>query len=241
MNTALIFAGGTGTRMNSKSKPKQFLELNGKPIIIHTIDNFENHPEIDNIAVVCISEWIDYLKELLKKYYIKKVKWIVPGGETGQESRFSGLKAIYDESNNPLETIVLLHDGVRPLINNKLISDNINTVKQYGSAVTVTSAIETIINIGEKQQITDIIDRSKCKLARAPQSFYLEEIYNLHVKANQDGLYDVIDCATLMRHYGRLLYTVDGPVENIKITTPSDYYLFRALFEARENSQIWGI
>ncbi len=107
MNTALIFAGGTGTRMNSKTKPKQFLKLNGKPIIIHTIENFEKHPEIDNIVVVCISSWVDYLKDLLIKYHITKVKWVVNGGETGQDSRFNGLKAVYEGCKDPLNTVVL--------------------------------------------------------------------------------------------------------------------------------------
>ena len=126
MNTALIFAGGTGSRMKNKDKPKQFLELNGKPIIIHTIEHFDEHPEIDAIVVVCLESWIDFLRNKLEKFNIKKVVNIVPGGMSGQESIRNGLFAIRDfvveKEENP---IVLIHDGVRPLINAKLISDNI--------------------------------------------------------------------------------------------------------------------
>ena len=125
MNYALIFAGGTGTRMNSKTKPKQFLELHGKAIIIHTIEIFENHPEIDGVSVVCIESWLDYLKKLVEKEGFKKVKWIVPGGNSGQESIYNGLKAIHDDSSTNDDDIVLIHDGVRPLINEDVITYNI--------------------------------------------------------------------------------------------------------------------
>ena len=104
MNLALVFAGGTGTRMNSKTKPKQFLELNGKPIIIHTIDIFDRHPEIDAIAVVCLEGWIDYLNELLEKFRIKKVKYVVPGGQTGQQSIRNGLTAFWEDKDIPRDS-----------------------------------------------------------------------------------------------------------------------------------------
>lgn len=141
MNYALIFAGGCGRRMNSKSRPKQFLELHGKEIIIYTIEHFEKHPDIEGIVVVCIKEWIDYLKRILDKNGIKKVKWIVPGGETGQDSIYNGLKVLHDNCKN--EDIVLIHDGVRPLIDEQLITENIKSVKNHGSAITVAPVIET--------------------------------------------------------------------------------------------------
>lgn len=239
MNVALIFAGGTGSRMNSKARPKQFLELNGRAIIIHTLQWFEQHPDIDAICVVCIAEWIDYLKELLSRSFIHKVKWIVPGGASGQESICNGIRAIHD-SGAPDDTVVLIHDGVRPLISEKLISDNIECVRLHGSAITVTPAIETIIGTNEENQVEHITDRKLCKLARAPQSFFLKDIYAAHMQALEAGKKDMIDSASLMKFYGFSLYTVEGPVENIKITTPMDFYLFRAIYEARENSQIFG-
>lgn len=241
MNIALIFAGGTGTRMNTKSRPKQFLELNGKAIIVHTLENFENHPEIDAICVVCIESWIDHLKDIIDRDFIKKVRWIVPGGATGQDSIRNGLEAIEKDCEHSEDCVVLIHDGVRPLINEKLITDNIAKVRACGSAITVTPAIETIVSASEQDEITKITDRKQCFLARAPQSFFLKEILDAHRKAAAEGNHDMIDSASLMKHYGHTLYTVNGPVENIKITTPMDFYLFRAIYEARENSQIFGL
>ncbi len=238
MNYALIFAGGSGLRMNSRSRPKQFLQFYGKELIIHTLENFQNHPEIDGIAVVCIESWISYLQKLLSKYGIDKVKKIVPGGETGQESIYNGLKAIQSFSDE--DSVVLIHDGVRPFINEDVISECIKTVKEKGSAVTVVPAIETIVTLdGEK--IQSITDRSKCFLARAPQCFVLKDILFAHEKARADGNTNMIDSASLMKFYGHELYTVKGNVDNIKITTPADFYTFKALYEVRENQQIFGL
>lgn len=238
MINTLIFAGGSGTRMNSKGRPKQFLQFYGKELIIHTLENFQNHPEIDGIAVVCIEDWIPYLKKILDKYGIDKVKAIVSGGSTGQESIYKGLCAIKEfDKDNP---IVLIHDGVRPFINEDVISNCIKSVKEHGSAITVVPAIETIVTL-EDGKIQTITDRSKCFHARAPQCFYLDEILAAHEQARKDGNLNMIDSASLMKFYGHELYTVSGNVDNIKITTPADFYTFKALYEVRENQQIFGL
>lgn len=239
MNIALIFAGGVGQRMNSGTLPKQFLELHGKPIIIHTIEHFENHQDIDSIICVCLKDWIDYFRKLLKKFSITKVKAIVSGGETGQASIKNGIEKISELY--PDDSIVLIHDGVRPLINEQLITDNIACVKQYGNSITVTPAIETVALCPENKsnEVADVLDRSRCMLARAPQCFILRDIANAHKLAVTDN-FEAIDSAMLMRHYGHKLHTVVGGAENIKITTPSDFYIFRAMVDAKENSQIFG-
>lgn len=143
MNIAVIFAGGVGSRMHSKDRPKQFLEMYNKPIIIHTLEYFENHSMIDAIVVVCIKDWIPYLNKLLYKFRIEKVKSVVPGGETGQLSIYNGLKSAKQIAKDE-KSIVLIHDGVRPLINEKVISDNIQSVIKYGSAITTAKVKETI-------------------------------------------------------------------------------------------------
>lgn len=241
MNFALIFAGGTGTRMHTKTKPKQFLELNGKPIIIHTIEHFETHPEIDKIVVVCVKEWICYLNELLEKFRIKKVSKVIPGGQTGQESIFLGLSYIAEHlSKDETEDLVLVHDGVRPLIDGELISQNIACARKFGNAITISPVIETVIKVNHENEITETIDRNRCRNAKAPQTFYIHEILECHKKARCDRK-SFIDCATMMAAYGHKLYTVPCGTENIKITTPADFYIFRAICEAKENSQIWGI
>lgn len=236
-NIVLIFAGGSGTRMNSGSKPKQFLELYGKPIIIYTLELFENHPMIDGIVVSCIKAWIPYLQLLLNKFGIKKVKSIVPGGKTGQESIFNGLCEV--EHLSP-DSCVLIHDGVRPLINNEVITNNIESVHKYRSCITCIPAIETFV-VSKADGTLDIPSRKDSLIARAPQSFVLSDILFAHRKAITEGRNDFIDSCSIMNHYGFELHTVIGPMENIKITTPMDYYLFRTMVEVRENQQIFGI
>lgn len=240
MNFAVIFAGGAGKRMNSKQKPKQFLEMHGKPIIIHTLEKFHQHPEIDGIIIVCIAAWIDCMQNLIKSYNIKKVQRIVPGGTTSQLSIFEGLKAV-EKIVGDCDTVVLIHDGVRPLINAKLISENIESVKQHGSAITTVSVTETIMEVEKNGVIAHIPKRDNSRLARAPQSFWLKEIIHLHRRALEEGITDYIDSCTMMQHYGKRMYLVDGPRDNIKVTTPEDFYIMRALLDAKENSQIYGI
>ncbi len=238
MNCALIFAGGTGQRMNTKTRPKQFLELHGKPIIIYTIEVFENHPDIDAIVVVCLKDWIPFLEKKLEHYDIDKVVAVVEGGNTGQESIRHGLDALAKHIGT--DSNVLVHDGVRPLISAETISSCIESVNNRGSAITVTPAIETIVQ-EEDGKVVNVIDRQACRLAKAPQCFNLGELLSAHLRAEEDGLDDFIDSASLMRHYGHTLYTVEGSPENIKITTPSDFYIFRAFVDAQENSQIFGL
>lgn len=238
MNVAIIFAGGVGQRMNSKTKPKQFLELHGKPIIIYTVEQFEYHTDIDNIILVCVNDWIPYLHKLIERYHLKKVIDIVPGGESGQHSIFNGLKSC--KAHFSEDSIVLLHDGVRPLIDAETISRNIECVKNNGSAITVSPVVETIAFRDTNGCINSVFERQKCLFARAPQSFILRDIFEAHMKAIRENMMSFVDSSSLMSHYGYKLYTVNSPIENIKITTPTDFYIFRAVMDARENSQIFG-
>ena len=242
MNIALIFAGGSGKRMNTKSRPKQFLELNGKPILIYTIELFDNHPDIDAVVVVCIKSWIPFLKKMLRKFEINKVVGIVQGGESGQDSIYNGLCAAEDFVNAQGEknAIVLIHDGVRPLITEDTISKNIVKVKECGSCITCVPAIETVI-VAKHDGNLVIPKRDDCMMARAPQSFYLNDIISAHRKNKKEANESFIDSCSLMHHYGYNLGFIHGPMENIKITTPSDYFVLRAMIEVRENQQIFGL
>lgn len=238
MNIAVIFAGGAGTRMHSKDKPKQFLEIHGKPILIHTLENFENHSMIDAIVVSCIPDWISYCENIINKFNIKKVRKIIAGGKTGQESIYKGLCAAKEISLYE-KSIVLIHDGVRPLINENLISNNIECVKKYGSAISCVSMKETVLLVEDEKFVDTIPNRNDCRMARAPQSFWLDEILDVHNRAINDGNIDFIDSCSLMKYYGQKLYLVDSPTENIKVTTPDDFYILRALLDAREDLQIY--
>lgn len=237
-NIAIIFAGGTGKRMNTRSKPKQFLELHGKPLLVYTLEQFNNHPDIDGIILVILDSWISYCKELVERFRLDKVKAVVSGGETALQSQYIGLQKASELFSS--DSIVLIHDGVRPLIDDETISRNIKSVEINGTAITVTPAIETITVKTETGEVGEIIERSKVEMARAPQSFYLKDILDAHQKAEKEGAL-FIDSASLMQHFGHKLYTVEGSPENIKITTPNDFYTFRALVDAKENSQIFGI
>ncbi|MGN0437432.1 MAG: 2-C-methyl-D-erythritol 4-phosphate cytidylyltransferase [Lachnospiraceae bacterium] len=238
MNIAVIFAGGSGQRMKTKDIPKQFLTVHGKPIMIYTLDLFENHSDIDAIVIACKEDWIPYLEELVYKYRIEKVKKIVPGGTTGQESIYNGLCAAKEVAGQE-EAIVLIHDGVRPLINEKVISDNIASVKKHGSAITTALVKETILVVKEDESIDYVPDRNQSRVAKAPQSFWLKDILAAHNRAREEGKNDYIDSCTMMKRFGYSLYLVDGPSENIKITTPDDFYTMRALLDARENEQLF--
>ena len=239
MNIAVIFAGGSGRRMNTKSRPKQFLEYNGKPIIIYTLELFDNHPMIDGIVVVCIEDWIPFLEKMLKKFEINKVFKIVKGGNSGQESIYNGLVAAEDVTKNASDAIVLIHDGVRPLISEETITDNIYTVREKGNCITCIPATETFV-VKKEDGSLEIPTRDYSLIARAPQSFFLRDILAAHRKATEEGRSDFIDSCTMMSHYGHKMNTIIGPMENIKITTPTDYFIFKAMVEVHENQQIFG-
>lgn len=241
MNIAVIFAGGTGQRMHTKSRPKQFLELNGKPIIIYTLELFDNHPEIDGIVVACIERWIPFLKKMIRKFEINKVVEIVAGGKTGQESIYNGLCAAerFSKAHNSNDDIVLIHDGVRPLITEDTISENIRVAKGKGNCITCVPATETFI-INQPDGSLEIPNRSQCMIARAPQTFHLKDILSAHRKSIEQGKTDFIDSCGMMTYYGQRMNTIVGPMENIKITTPTDFFIFRAMVQVHENQQIFG-
>lgn len=240
MNIAVIFAGGSGQRMHTNGIPKQFLSVFGKPILVWTLEKFQNCMDIDQIVLVVIESYLKETKTLMDKYNLSKVIDVVPGGKTGQESIFIGVKRAV-ELNQDDGHIVLIHDGVRPFINDELIHDCIESVRQHGSAISVSPAIETVVKLDKDKQIQSIYDRSTCYNAKAPQCFYLTDLYNAHIKAIQDNKDDFIDSASLMKYYNYDLYTVLTNTDNIKITTSKDYYCMKALIQAHENMQILGL
>ena len=236
-NIALIFAGGVGQRMNTVSLPKQFLKVHGKEIIIHTIERFQHCDLVDAIIVVCISNYIDFLSRLIQQHNLNKVVKIVPGGSCGQISIFNGLVAAKEISNSD-DDIVLIHDGVRPIIDSETIEKNIECVKHNGTAITVAKAHETILYSENDQGIGHALQRNNCYFGRAPQSFYLKDVFSCHLKSKEINKLDFIDTATMMDYFGYKLFPVLGPQNNIKVTTPMDFYFFKAILDFKENEQI---
>ena len=240
MNIAIIFAGGAGVRMGA-GIPKQFLEINGKPIIVHTLDLFESHPEIDKIYMAVLKDYIPYMKKLINKFNISKVEDIVAGGETGQDSIYNALSRARED--NPDDSIVLIHDGVRPSVTYDTISRNIQGVKDKGNAITCTPCFETILMSTTGDKVETVPYRKDTFAAQAPQSFRLGDILAAHeIVRQKESRYDnLVDSCTLIKSIGKDAYMVEGNRGNIKVTTPEDVYMYRALIQYHENEQAFGI
>ena len=236
MNIAVIFAGGAGVRMKTSGAPKQFLKVYDKPVIIYTLEKFQFSESIDAIVIACLESYIDHTRKLCERFGISKVRRIVPGGATGQESIYNGLCAAGEISQSDGD-IVLIHDGVRPLINDEIIRANVACALANGNAITCAECKETVAVIDADGAITATVDRSRSRLARAPQSFRIGDIRAAHERARAEGQSNVIDSCTLMSMYGHKLYSVPCGSENIKITTPDDFFLFKAILESQQNMQ----
>ena len=238
MNIAIIFAGRMGSNI-----PKQFLNVYGKPIIIHTLEKFQYHSEIDKIYVACKEELIPAFEEMVQKYNITKIPegGIVAGGATGQDSIFNALSAAAKENDG--DSIVLIHDGVRPLINEELISKNIASVKEFGSAITCTPAFETPVISYDGTNVDELPKRKFVYTAQAPQSFRLKDIYEMHKKVRKENpeYTDIIDSCTLMEKNGYNVRLIEGIRGNIKVTTPEDYIDLLAKLSAEDQKQIFEL
>lgn len=241
MNIGVIFAGGIGSRMGMVGRPKQFVEVAGKPIIVHTLEHFEKCDDVDRVIVVCLLNWIEHMNKLTKDYNLNKVTAIVPGGATGQESIYQGLVAAKQISGNQ-NAIVLIHDGVRPLINVQLLTDCIRAVEQFGSAITCAKQTETPVRVDGEHRVVEAFPREETRHAKAPQCFYLNDILEAHEDAKRKGKTDYIDSCSLMLQYRPALHFIECSKANIKITDFEDIYLLQALLRAREDivNFSWG-
>lgn len=238
MNIAVIFAGGVGQRMKTNGIPKQFLEINNVPIIIHTLRVFENAKNIDTIVVPCIKTHIEYLRELVEKFNITKVKSIIEGGSIGQQSIINGLNEANKLSKNDND-IVLIHDGVRPIIDEDLINENIECVKKHSTAITCLHQRETTVISASHERVEDITIRDNTYVARAPQSFFLRDILEAENKSLENNDLSCVDSCDVMKKYGKYKepYIVLCGNDNLKVTTPEDYYIVEALINRNKEKE----
>lgn len=225
MANVLIFAGGVGSRMNSKDVPKQFLKVDGVPIIIRTIQHFERHEQIEKIVVVCLEAWIGELEHELKEYEINKVVKILPGGNTGFQSIHIGLE--YLQTLMTEEETVLICDGVRPCLSRELITTCIETADTYESAVPVTPSIDSVLYSDDGVTCGKNITRKKIFITQAPQGYTMREIMSAHAEAIEKGI-ESVSSADLMIELGREVHLFQGIRENIKVTTVEDLNALRA-------------
>ena len=226
-NIALIIAGGVGNRMH-QDIPKQFLNVNNKPIIIYTLEAFQKHPNIDAIEVVCLKGWHDILRAYAKQFGITKLENIVSGGETGLQSIRNGLKDIAKRYHGD-DDIVLIHDAIRPMVSQDIISDNIRVCREFGNAITMIPCTAVMLKTMDGVTSEDQIPRDNLKITQTPQTFFLKEILEVHKEAIEKGIDDSIASCSLYVELGRKLYLSIGSEKNIKLTTSEDLEIFSAL------------
>lgn len=230
MNVALLTAAGSGTRMQLNI-PKQFIHVDDKPIIIYTMEAFQNHPGIDAIIVVTIESWSDVLWAYAKQFGITKLKWVVPGGDSGQESIRKGLDVLKQELTD--EDVVLVHDGNRPLVSSQIISDSLATFYKYGSAVAAIPCTEVVFESDDGLTSMVSTERERLLRTQTPHTYRLGELYGAHLEAEKKGITNTAASCMLMKELGRLTYFSKGSEENLKITTPEDLKIFKALLSMR--------
>ncbi|NLZ45913.1 MAG: 2-C-methyl-D-erythritol 4-phosphate cytidylyltransferase [Clostridiales bacterium] len=235
MNVALLTAAGSGSRMN-QDIPKQFIHVDNKPVIIHTMEAFQKHPSVDAIIVVTIESWSAVLWAYAKQFNITKLKWVVPGGETGQESIKNGLKALKSEISE--EDIVMVHDGNRPLITTEMISDSLATYSKYGNAVAVIPCTEVVFESDDGISSCTSTEREKLFRTQTPHTYSLGDLLNAHKEAEKLGIKNTAASCMLMKELGKRAYFSKGSEENLKITTLEDLKIFKALLHTRQENWI---
>ncbi len=243
MNYAIVLAAGVGQRMRNGGLPKQFLKLMGKPIVIYTLEKFEQSDEIDKIIIVCHGSYVDYMQKLLDIYQINKAVRVIVGGSDRQSSLKHGLDTVklMGACN---DDVVLIHDGVRPLVSEVTIQENIRIAKQHGCAVTAHPVTESVvITSTEEARMSDFKKRADTYSLTAPQSFKFGNIMDAYEKIRNIDAGDVplLDAAMVYARTGGEIHLVKEQGVNIKITTPEDYYFLKAILELEENKYVFGL
>lgn len=232
-NIALLIAGGSGARMH-QSIPKQFLTVNERPVIIYTLEAFQNHPEVDEIVVVCIKGWESVLQAYASQFNITKLRYIVPGGKNGQDSIRNGVFEL--EKHHSSDDIVLIHDAIRPMVSAEIISDCIRVTKEKGNAITVIPCAEAMMQTEDGKVSTKSYPRDMLKRTQTPQGFHIGKICDIHKKALEAGITNSVASCTLMIEMGEPVYFSVGSEKNIKLTTIEDIDIFKALLIAKRSN-----
>lgn len=234
MIIALLTAAGTGNRMG-QDIPKQFMHVENKPVIIHTMEAFQRHPSVDAIMVVTLSAWMEVLKAYAGQFNIKKLKWVVPGGTTGQESIYNGVMALKDELSE--DDIVIVHDGNRCMVSDEIISNSIATFYTRGSAVAAIPCVEAVFRSSDNGKSSAVsIPREQLYRTQTPHTYTLGKLLWAHEEAAKKGITNAAASCTLMQELGETIYFSKGSEENLKITTIEDMMIFKALLHTKKDS-----
>ena len=234
MVVALLTAAGIGTRMG-QDIPKQFMHIDNKPLIIHTMEAFQNHPNVDAIMVVTLSAWTEVLQAYASQFNITKLKWIVPGGATGQESIYNGLQSLRNELDD--DDVVMVHDGNRCLVSSEIISNSLATFYSKGSAVAAIPCVEAVFS-SDDEGVSSIVSIPREQLFRTqtPHTYSLGKLLWAHKEAKKKGITNTAASCTLMQLLGERVYFSKGSETNLKITTVDDIQIFEALLHTKKES-----
>lgn len=237
MNVALIIAGGVGARMH-QNIPKQFINVEDKPVIVYTMQAFQNHPDVDEIYVVCVDGWHDILRAYANQFNISKLKKVVSGGATGQESIRNGVFSIAENHND--DDLVLIHDAIRPMLSTDIISDCIVTARKYGNAVVAIPCAEVMLMTEDGKTSQKNIDRDALKRTQTPQAFTVGDLVAAHKKAMELGIINATATASMFADFGYTIYFSQGSEKNLKLTTTDDIDIFKALLHAKRSDWLKG-
>ena len=235
MNVAMILAGGHGSR-TEQDIPKQFMNIYEKPLIIYTLENFEKHPEIEGILVVCLDGWHEVLRAYARQYHITKLRWIISGGGDGQESTQKGIQALSGICGE--EDIVLIHDAIRPFVPQEIITDAIVKARQNGSGLSAVRCQETIVRTDDGTEGAENIDRKEIMRVQTPQAYRYGKAAWAYEEAQRRGMKNEVYINTLMLHLGERVFFSKGTEKNFKITTIDDLELFKALLHMEREDWI---
>ena len=231
-NYVILLAGGVGKRMQA-DVPKQFIEVEDKPIVAYTIENFQKNRQIEKIVVVCVRDWVDELKQIVEKYNFTKVQWIIEGGSTGHDSIRNGVFFLKDKIAS--EDYVIIHDAVRPILPQKVIDEVIHVAHENGNACSSVACHPPIVYTEDfKSGISDV-DREHVMLTASPQVFKYSLVLDCYKRAEEENKHNFTFTSSLLIHYGKRIYFAKGTTSNIKITTKEDLALFEALLKIPED------
>lgn len=230
-NYGILLAGGVGKRMQMEI-PKQFIEVEGKPIIAYSLENFQRNPQIEKIVVICVKDWIKQLKEIVEKYSLSKVKWIIEGGSTGHDSIRNGVFFLRDKTAP--DDYIIVHDAVRPVLPQKAIDEVIRVAHDKGNASSSIACHPPIVYTDDFESGIKDVDREHVMLTASPQAFKYSLALKCYERAEQENRHDFTFTSSLLIHCGERVYFAKGTTSNIKITTKEDLALFGALLKVPE-------
>lgn len=230
MNIALVLASGIGSRLVGISVPKQFLVVNNKPLMVYSLEVLNSNDNIDAIVITTNEDRVDEVKEICERFSLNKVSLIIPGGKSRQESVYKGLLAIKQLAKTP-DDVVLIHDSARPLINQRIVNDNIKAVYLYSAVETAIKVSDTIAVVDEEKELKQTLNRDELYQVQTPQTFKLSLILEAHEKALKDGVQNASDDAQLITRLNMGVQIVEGEKSNFKVTTMDDLKLFETMLK----------